>query len=85
MRIAAFLALGLIGCAADGGAVVTPGDAMGTFDATADGLCPPKAPFGIAEGDRISNPRLTDCSGTPYSLHALCEKKAAYQFHLAGW
>lgn len=47
--------------------------------------CPPMGPFGVNRGDVLPDPALVDCDGNPYSLHGLCGKKAAWQFHLAGW
>lgn len=60
-------------------------DASAGVDAEVLGMCPPRGPFGIREGDVLPSPALVDCDGRPFDLHTLCGKTAAYQFHFAGW
>jgi hypothetical protein len=60
-------------------------DAGPGVDAGMLGLCPPRGPFGVQQGDVLPSPALVDCEGQPFDLHALCGKTAAYQFHFAGW
>jgi len=50
-----------------------------------DGICPPRGPFGVQMGQLLPDPPMVDCDGNPFSLHSFCERKAAWQFHLAGW
>lgn len=79
------LALGAVACTDGPASSGGPVD-VGFFDGGpgVDG-CPPAGPFGVEEGDLLPDPRLVDCDGNPYSLQGLCGKKAAWQFHLAGW
>ena len=60
-------------------------DAGPGVDAGEPGMCPPRGPFGVQQGDVLPSPALVDCDGRPFDLHALCGKTAAYQFHFAGW
>lgn len=69
----------------DSGAGSADAEPMMLADAGGSGLCPPGGPFGVRRGDVLPDPPLVDCDGNPFSLHSLCEKKAAWQFHFAGW
>ena len=60
-------------------------DAGPGVDAGEIGMCPPRGPFGVQQGDVLPSPALVDCEGRPFDLHTLCGKTAAYQFHFAGW
>ena len=33
----------------------------------------------------VADLTLTDCDGTPYTVHELCQKKASFMFTYAGW
>lgn len=57
----------------------------GEADAGLAALCPPGGPFGTAVGAIAPDLELSDCDGNRYSVHALCEKKAAWLFAFAGW
>ena len=80
------LALASVACAEPSTAPDLGAVDVGFFDGGpgVDG-CPPEGPYGVEEGDLLPAPALVDCDGNPYSLHSLCGKKAAWQFHMAGW
>lgn len=48
-------------------------------------MCPPIEPFGVLAGDTLPPGALVDCDGNAFDLQGMCEKKASYMFHFAGW
>lgn len=61
-------------------------DAGFAADAMAmNSLCPPSGPFGAFETNIAPDITLQDCDGNIFSLHDLCQKRAAWMFTLAGW
>lgn len=60
------------------------------FSETDDGdhgppICPPPEPTGYEVGDNVVDLQLTECDGTPMSLHDLCGADAALVFNYYGW
>ncbi len=57
----------------------------GELDSGIPSLCPPGEPFGRRVGEHLPQATLTDCDGNLVELQGLCEKKASWMFHYAGW
>src|SRR5262245_40050454 len=44
-----------------------------------------EGPFGIQVDEVLPSAVLSDCEGNPVELQGLCDKKASWMFHFAGW
>ena len=49
------------------------------------GGCPQPGPYGSNVGQPLPDATLYDCEGNPYTIHDLCQHKATWMVHYAGW
>lgn len=70
------------GRAPDGG---RPDTGVVLPDSGVPAMCPPIEPFGVLTGDTLPPGALLDCEGNVFDLQGMCERKASYMFHFAGW